>query len=447
MKTYTMPARELAYDDSWDVIVAGGGPAGCAAAIAAAREGAKTLLLEATGCLGGMGTSGLVPAWCPFSDGEKMVYQGIAAKVFEASKEGVPHVRKEDTDWAPINAERLKRVYDDMVVQSGARILFHTMLSGVQTDGEGRVTALIVSNKQGLSAYSAKAYVDATGDGDLAVWADAAYEQGDGSGDVQPATHCFALGNVDVYAYLYGPMLHANNPDSPIYDIVRSGDYPDIPDVHMCNNLVGPGMVGFNAGHLWNVDNTDPFSVSDAMIKGRRMAESFHDALVKYHPAAFAGSFLAATAPLMGVRESRRIVGDYTLTADDYFARRSFPDEIGRNCYYLDMHHPAHEAQDVVDGKIDLAKRGAAYGKGESHGIPYRCLTPKSLRNVLVAGRTISTDRAMQASVRVMPPCLVVGEAAGLAAALSLAMADVDVHQVDVGQLRSRLKEEGAYFL
>lgn len=447
MGEYTLRPKTISYDDSWDVIVAGGGPAGCAAAISAAREGAKTLLIEATGCLGGMGTSGLVPAWCPFSDGEKVVYQGLASKVFEAAKEGIAHVRKADTNWVSIDAEHLKRVYDELVVQSGAKVLFHTLLSDVQTDGNGKVEALIVSNKKGLSAYSAKVYVDATGDGDLAVWAGAEYEQGDETGDVQPATHCFVLSNVDSYAYINGPVLHSNNPNSPIYDIVKSGKYPEIPDVHMCNNFVGPSTVGFNAGHLWNVDNTDPFSVSEAMMKGRRIAKAMRDALAEYHPKAFANSFLVSTAPLMGVRETRRIVGDYTLTADDYFARRSFSDEIGRNCYYLDMHHSKKEAQDTIDRKMDWSKRDARYGKGESHGIPYRCLTPKGLKNVLVAGRTVSADRAMQASVRVMPPCLVMGEAAGMAAAHSLALEEIDVHGIDVQKLRGRLVEEGAFLL
>lgn len=447
MAELTLKPRTIPCDDSWDVIVAGGGPAGCTAAIAAAREGAKTLLIEATGCLGGMGTSGLVPAWCPFSDGEKMVYQGLAEKVFEAAKEGIAHVRKADTNWVPIDAEHLKRVYDDMVSESGAKVLFHTFLTDVQTDGNGRVEALIVSNKKGLNAYSAKVYVDATGDGDLAVWAGADYLQGDETGDVQPATHCFVLSNVDDYAYINGPVLHSNNPNSPIYDIVKSGKYPDIPDVHMCNNFIGPSTVGFNAGHLWNVDNTDPFSVSEAMMQGRKIAKAMRDALAEYHPKAFANSFLVSTAPLMGVRETRRIVGDYTLTAEDYFARRSFPDEIGRNCYYLDMHHSQREVQETIDRKMDWQKRDARYGKGESHGIPYRCLTPKGLKNVLVAGRTVSADRAMQASIRVMPPCLVMGEAAGTAAAQSLKMESVDVHQVDIAVLRQRLKEEGAYFV
>ncbi|WP_202972410.1 FAD-dependent oxidoreductase [Clostridium thermosuccinogenes] len=124
-------------DDSWDVIVIGGGPAGCTAAAAAAREGSRTLLIEATGCLGGMGTSGLVPVFCPFSDKEKIIYRGLAEKVLNEMKKGMAHVDDKKLDWVPIDCELLKRIYDDMVVGSGAQVLFNTFLSAVDTDGQG----------------------------------------------------------------------------------------------------------------------------------------------------------------------------------------------------------------------------------------------------------------------------------------------------------------------
>ena len=123
MKRYTMRQRQVPLDDTWDVIVVGGGPAGCTAATASAREGARTLLIEATGSLGGMGTSGLVPAWCPFSDGEKIIYAALAKKVFEACKAGMPHVPKEKLDWVAIDPELLKRIYDDLVTEAGATVL------------------------------------------------------------------------------------------------------------------------------------------------------------------------------------------------------------------------------------------------------------------------------------------------------------------------------------
>ncbi len=439
------PSRRRRGEDGWDVIVVGGGPSGCTAAVAAAREGARTLLVEATGVLGGMGTAGLVPAWCPFSDKERIIYRGLAERVFEATKARTPHVAADARDWVPIDPEALKGVYDELLEEAGVTVRFMSSLVGVECGAAGEATALILGSKQGLTAMRAPVYVDCTGDGDLAAWAGAEFEKGGPGGTLQPATHCFALGNVDEYHYRTGPWLHGQNPESPIYAILKSGKYPRIPDSHTCNNLVGPRTVGFNAGHLWDVDNTDPASVSRALPEGRKMARAYRDALAEFHPSAFGGAFVAATGSLLGIRETRRIVGDYVLTVEDYKARRSFTDEICRNAYFIDVHHKAEEAKTFVPGDEKWEKRSLRYGPGESHGIPYRCLTPKGLRNVLVAGRCISSDRATNGSVRVMPVCLATGEAAGMAAALAADRGDGDVHAVDVQRLRRRLLDEGAY--
>ncbi len=446
MAEHELKARSIGLDDSWEVIVAGGGPAGCAAAAAAAREGAKTLLLEATGALGGMGTSGLVPAWCPFTDKEKIIYRGIAERVLNETKKGMPHVNPDDADWVPIDPERLKRVYDDLVTEAGAAVLFNTLLAGVEAE-KGRVTTAIVCNKAGLSALRARVFVDATGDGDLAAWAGAEFEKGTPKGgELQPATHCFILSNVDEHAYRYGRPTWGGDPRSPIHDILKSGRYPSIPDWHICNAPIGPGAVGFNAGHVWDADNNDPASVSRALMKGRKLAAAFRDALAEFSPAAFGNAFLAATGSLLGIRETRRIIGDYILTAEDYRTRRAFPDEICRNAYYLDVHGTK---DDEKRRRFDPARieeaRKSHYQPGESHGIPYRCLTPKGLVNVLVAGRCISSDRQMNGSVRVMPVCLATGEAAGVAAAFAAKAPGNDVHAVDVARLRKRLREVGQY--
>ncbi|HCE42201.1 MAG TPA: FAD-dependent oxidoreductase [Lentisphaeria bacterium] len=436
---------EIPVAGSFDVIVIGGGPAGCTAAASSAREGAKTLLIEATGTLGGMGTSGLIPAWCPFSDKQKIVYKGMGEKVFAAAKEGMAHVAKDATEWVPIDAERLKRVYDDLVKDSGAEVLFNTFFCGVEASDDGVVSGIVVANKSGLVAYKAKVYVDCSGDADLAAWAGADFEKGNDNGEMQPVTLCFILSNVDEYAYRHGPNLHPGNKNSPIYNIVLSGKYPHIKDTHLCSNIVGPGTVGFNAGHLWDIDNTDPKSVSNAMIEGRKLAMEFRDALAEHHPKAFANAHLVATAPLIGTRETRRIIGDYVLTVEDYDAKRTFPDEVCRNSYFIDVHTARRDIKEALKSFERFEKKCKRYGPGESHGIPYRCFTPKKLKNVLVAGRAISTDRLVQGSTRVMPVCLVMGEAAGMAACMAAKSKTCDVHKIDVKLLRKRLKEEGAY--
>ncbi|OPZ28992.1 MAG: putative FAD-binding dehydrogenase [Lentisphaerae bacterium ADurb.BinA184] len=436
MNTLALARRSIPLNDSWDVVVAGGGPAGCAAAAAAAREGARTLLIEATGMLGGMGTAGLVTCWCPFSDKKQMIYRGLAQKVFVAGQSGVPHVPREQLDWVPFDPEHLKRIYDDLVTDAGVTLLFQSFVTGVEMDADGVVSALLVASKSGLTAHRAKVYVDCTGDGDVCAWAGAEFGVGDETtGEVQPSTHCFVLSNVDTHAFALAPRGRL------FHDVHACGRYPLVKDRHGCNTLVGPGTVTFNSGHLWEVDSTDPASMSKALVEGRRLIRQLRDGLAEFHPAAFGNAFLAQSAPLLGVRESRRIIGDYVLVKDDYLSRRSFHDEIGRNSYPIDIHTTKAEA--TTGRGPNAMDRYEQFGPGESHGIPYRCLTPKGLRNVLVAGRCISTDHIVQASTRVMPPCLVMGEAAGIAAAM--ATGDGNVHAVDTDRLRQRLREEGGY--
>lgn len=431
-KTVSLKKNKMSVDDRWDVIVVGGGPGGCTAAIAAAREGARTLLIEAMGQLGGMGTSGMVPAWCPFSDGEKIIYRGLAEKIFTAAKKGVPHESADRLDWVSINPEQLVTVYDKMVSASGAQILFFSRLAAVEMASGDTIDALIVANKSGLTAFKAKVYVDATGDGDLAAWAGASFKRGDDDGVVQSSSLCFSIANVDSYNYTNGLPLYGGNKTSPVHTAIASGKYPLI-DKHLCVNYIGPDVLQFNAGHLVNVDSTNPWEVSQAMIKGREIAAQYAGAMKEVQPQTFGGAFLVRTAALLGVRDSRRIEGDYTFTIDDWRQRKSFDDEIGRNSYYVDIHKSGYKE--------------AHYNKGESHGIPYRCLTPKGLKNLLTAGRCISTDEEAFGSLRVMPPCLVTGEAAGMGAAHAIRQSKNDVHQIDVQYLRKRLKEEGQYFL
>ena len=447
MASYTLTERQVPLDEHWDVIVAGGGPAGCAAATAAAREGAKTLLIEAMGALGGMGTLGLVPWFCGYDDGEKPIARGIADHVRTALREGMPHIRRNAPDWPAIDPELLKRIYDELVTGAGAGVLFHTQLCGVERAEDGGVDAVLAANKTGLRAYRAKVYVDCTGDGDLAAWAGAAFEKGDAQGELQPATHCFQIGNIDAYGLASGPRIHFFDPDSPVHQAVRSDEYPLIVDLHSCNTQIGPELYGFNTGHVYDIDNTDPASVSRGLMHGRRQAAQYMAVFRAHHPA-FANAHLTATGALLGVRETRRILGDYLLTLDDYLARRSFPDEICRNAYNIDVHAKRDPGEaperSIEEIKAHLKEQIKQLGPGESFGVPYRCLTPRGVRNLLVAGRCISTDRPTNGSVRIMACCLTTGEAAGAAAALAAAQAR-DVHAVDTGDLRRRLREHGAY--
>lgn len=173
---------------------------------------------------------------------------------------------------------------------------------------------------------------------------------------------------------------------------MKSGKYPLV-DKHCCNNFTGPNVVQFNAGHIEMNDTTNPWQISDAMIQGRKVAGEYLKMIKDYQPSVYGNSFIVKTASLLGIRESRRIEGDYIFTIHDWIARKSFDDEIGRNSYFVDIHTGGYEAKH--------------YGRGESHGIPYRCLTPpKKLKNLLIAGRCISCDEEALGSLRVMPPPL-----------------------------------------
>jgi hypothetical protein len=434
---YTVEKRDVMLCSDYNVIVAGGGPAGIAAAISAAREGKRVALLEASGALGGMSTMGLVPSWCPFSDGEKIVYRGIAERIMKELKAQMPHIPEELVDWVAIDPEKLKLLYDKLMQEYNVRVLFNITICGADVEN-GRIKAILAAHKCGISAFTADTFIDCTGDADLARFAGAQFLPDDI--DIQPSSHCFMIGGVDPEAYnkcrLYGGLQ-----ESPIRKMIDSGRYPEIKDTHMCVAVIEPGIIGFNAGHIWDIDPSDPFSMSDALAEGRRIADAIYRGLREFEPEAFGRSYIVQTAPLMGIRQSRRVKGDYIIGIDDYIARRSFEDEIGRCCYYIDIHPPKSEVAESTDAYIGAEKRAMHYGKGESYGIPYRCLTPAGLDNLLVAGRSISSDNTINASLRVMPPCFVTGEAAGIAAALSQG----NVHSVDTARLREKLTEYGAY--
>lgn len=453
---------EIAFSSDWDVIVVGGGPAGCTASAAAAREGAKVLLLERTGALGGMGTQGLVPSWCPLSDGKRMIYRGLALEVFEnslvlpASPDGLVNGIEPDSekmyeqlfmpfnipgvrDGIPIDCERLKRAYDNLIESFGVEVLFHSFVCDVEKKSDTELDAIIVANKRGLTAYQAKFFVDATGDGDIAAWSGADFEVGaENTRDIQPATFCFQLANVDSFYYrtLWRNCTYGWHPMSVNKDLVEDPEFPNIRDNHLCNNFQGPGVIGYNAGHL-HADPLSPESLSRCMIAGRKLAYDFRTALAKHSPETFSSSLLVKTAELPGIRESRRIRGDYILTWRDYAERRTFEDEIGRNCYCIDIHGSNPEVEKI--------KEQCCYEKGESHGIPYRSLVPEKLDNLLVAGRCISVDRIVHGSTRIMPTCLVTGEAAGSAAALAV-HSGRNAHNINVAELRKNLKQHGAFF-
>lgn len=417
-----------------DILVAGGGPAGIAAALAASRQGASVRVIEGHSCLGGMGTAGMVPLFMPFTDGENFLAGGVGQEVLDALRGADGTV---PADGVGIRAEVLKRVYDQLLTAEGVPFTFHTHLVDVVA-AQGRVHQAICAGKSGLFAIEAEVYIDCTGDGDLAVFAGATYEKGDGNGNTMPGTLCSLWAGVD-WEKIRASNLGTGN--SQIEAAFRDGVFT-LEDRHLPGMWrVGDAVGGGNIGHTFGLDGTSEESLTQAYVWGRKSLLEYEEYYKKYLKG-FESMELVATGSLMGVRESRRICGDYVLDIDDFNPESTFEDEIGRYSYPIDIHIAKPDKQSYE--KFHKEFTSLRLGKGESYGIPYRVLTPIGLENVLVAGRCVSTDRNMQASIRVMPGCYITGQAAGVAAAMAMDVQQ-NTRRIDTNKLQAKLASMGAY--
>jgi len=438
--TIRLPGEEVAVSREVDVLVVGGGPAGIAAAISAAKSGARTLLIEQRGFLGGMGTVALVPAFCPYSDGEKAVVRGIGLELLERMKaQAEPEFRERfgaELDWVPIDPEVLKRVYDEAVAESGAEVLLHTVASQTVMDEAGRwVEGVVVVNKSGRSVIKAKTVIDTTGDADLAALAGAPFHKGGEAGELQAATMCYLLANVDRRRFEH--YLNESGDTEQIHRAVQKaqaeGNLPPGRDSVSGLAWVADYLVGVNFGHVFGIDGTLAEDLTRGAQEGRRLVKLQLDFFRAYVPG-FEQAHLVSTGEQIGIRETRRIVGDYVLTQEDFMKMASFTDDIARNAYFIDIH---------------MARSSGAMHihhlpPGQSHGVPYRCMLPLGLDNVWVAGRAASSDRVVQGSLRVMPNCFAMGQAAGLAASMA-SKAESGSRQVDIAELQRGLIREGAW--
>ena len=433
--------REVPVRHEVDIFVIGGGPAGVSAAVAAARQGRKVFLAEGQNCLGGMGTAGMVPAFMRFGNGTNFLAAGIGEEILTRLREsdGIwPAGLSENNNHSiGIKAEVLKRIYDEMVSGAGVEFTFHTQLIDVETNGD-RVTAAIVAAKSGVFAVKAKIYIDCTGDGDLAAWAGAPFEKGDEQGNLMPGTLCSLWANVDFDTWKQSGMIASCRLPEAFKDKVFTHEDMHLPGFWQ----VGPNIGGGNIGHTFGVDGTDERSLTEALIWGRKSMLEY-ERYYKNYLKGFKDMELLATGSLLGLRETRRIMGDYVLDLDDFQARAVFDDEIGRYSYPVDIHPSRPNQADYKRFEKEFREL-YRYDHGESYGIPYRTLVPQKLTNVLVAGRCISTDRYVQGSVRVMPGCYITGQAAGVAAALAVETQG-DTRSINIAHLLERLKKIGAF--
>ncbi|MBM4050611.1 MAG: FAD-dependent oxidoreductase, partial [Planctomycetes bacterium] len=299
-------------------------------------------------------------------------------------------------------------------------------------------TLAILAAKSGLFAVKAKMFVDGTGDGDLAAWAGAPFEKGDADGGMMPGTLCSLWADVDWDAVRTSGLGAG---EKRLLDAFKDKVFT-IEDRHLPGMWrVGERVGGGNIGHTFGVDSTDERSLTQALLWGRKSLLEY-ERYYKQYLKGFEKMELVATGSLLGIRESRRILGDYVLNLEDFKTRATFPDEIGRYSYPVDVH--ASTPDEATYAKFHEDFKKLRYGRGESYGIPYRVLVPQKLRNVLVAGRCVSADRYLQGSIRVMPGCYITGQAAGAAAALAIEKG-TDTRGFAVTELQARLKALGAF--
>ena len=436
-----------------DVLVVGGGPAGFGAAVAAARNGAKTILIEQTSTLGGMATTGLVGPFmtCFDNDVTEQVVKGIFDELCLRAEEkgGAIHPSKirgmcshnsyylgSHQGVTPYQSEILAVAMDEMVTEAGVQVLFETKLADVLTEG-GKITHAVVVMKEGLCAIEAECFIDCTGDADVAERAGVPTWKGDKvTGDMQPTTLFFEVGNIDKEKYIAEleekkHLLdnHMGNCYSwTVQEAKKNGDWSlDKNELGMYEqNLHSRWKV--NTTRMSFVDATDTEQVSKAMMEGRRQVQEVLAFMRKYIPGC-ENVQLIQVATQLGVRETRHIEGKYEITVDDVLNHAIFDDAVCTFAYALDKHNS--EGGGVTWSLVD-----------RYYTIPYRSLLPVNCDNLLVAGRCICGTSEAAASYRVMPACVATGQAAGTAAALAVA-AKIKPEEVCVPKLQEILEQQG----
>jgi len=441
VKSIREPERDLPVKGEYDVVVLGGGPAGIAASVAAAMQGRKTLMIERYGFLGGMGTAAGVTNFCGLHanvHGEiRQVVHGVAdellSRIDRLGGLNAPHVTFGKIAAQAYDTAAYKCAADDLLLGHGVEILFHALGAGVVMEPDDTIRALIVETKSGRAAVIGRMFIDCSGDGDLAAWAGAPFELGDGRGSMLYPTMMFRVNGVDPAAageaWLTVPQLMDEAEKRGVRfprkkPVVRPQKNPIEWRVNVTQMKKPDGSA---------LNGADVDELTTGEIEGRRQAMEFFEFLKREAPG-FGNSYIVDTPPQIGIRETRRITGHYQLSREDVLSCASFPDTIGVNGWPIEAH---------VAGDVRLEWPDIPGSRGFNH-LPYRMLLPQKVRNLLVAGRCASMTHEGQSAARVSGGCFVMGQAAGSAAHLALS-GNSALAEISVEALQALLEKNGAY--
>jgi hypothetical protein len=436
------PARDTPVHGEYEIVVLGGGPAGIAAAASAAGAGRRTLLVERYGFLGGMGTAAGVTNFCGLHaniHGDiRRVVHGVADELLDRIDRlgglNEPHVVLGRTMAQAYDTAAYKCAADDLLTSRGAQLLFHALGAGVVVGEGGAVEALLVETKSGRRAVRGQVFIDCSGDGDLAAWAGAPFEVGDGAGNMLYPTMMFRVSGVDPEAagdaWRTIPQLMADAERAGRRRFPRRGAIVR-PQRHPTEWRVNVTQLTTADGRA--VSGIDADELSAAEEQGRRQALEYFGFLKDEVPG-FAASYVVEIAPQLGIRETRRVTGRHVLTGEEVISCASFADSIGVNGWPLEKH---------VAGDVEWIWPDIPASRGYNQ-LPYRMLLPLGVPNLLVAGRCASMDHEAQSAARVSGACFVMGQAAGTAAHLALATGQ-ELAAVDVAALQAQLERDGAW--
>lgn len=442
--TYSF-SRQIAIKSGYDLVVAGGGPGGCGAAISAARQGLRVLLIEATGALGGMGTQAMVSAWSHMSNGQETILGGLMLELVETMHaRGFIPEKYDRVFWTKIHnrglgysTEGLKLLLDELCSDAGVDVRFFSKMVEVDAT-DGTVAGVIVHDCEGLSFVEAPYFVDATGDATLSYLAGAETRRaGTDTPNINPPTLCSVHAGID--HAVFDRRAHQQYIDKAVDDGFFSQPDRHVPGLFPS----GRSSAILNAGHLFGTDALDSVQLSGAMAKGRQFAWEYGNFCREYLPGCERIE-LISSAPLLGVRESRRVVGEYELNYQDYLDRRQFDDQIAVYCKQVDI-HVYDLSKEEYDRYKNEFEKNAVLAPGEVYGIPYRILVPKGFQNLWVAGRSNSSDVKVAAAIRDQPAAVMMGEAVGTAAVQARSGGET-ARTLNVSKLRKTLRENGGNF-